>query len=156
MQIKSAMLRDIYKMAEEKAEALERKPEMSQAEKERSLGAVHQMTDELAKNPEIQNQVFSATTAAGGMPVPGLISKNPRSPDFSGPNFGPNWDEYQTTIARLPAEAQWSQHLSALRSAYRDISKVPRTYFEGTIRVPNLADAILKLRQQSLLDDLGE
>lgn len=161
MQIKSAMLRDIYKMAEEKAKDLSKqpapkKPEMSQADKERSLGAVHSMTNELSKNPEIQNQAFSATTAAGGMPVPGLISKNPRSSAFSGPNFAPSWEEYQASIARLPAGTQRSQDLSALESAYGDMLKVPSTYFEGMNRVPNLADAILRLRQQSLLDNLGE
>jgi len=159
--LKQAMMRDVYKRAEEKVKELENqpaaaRPTMTQAEKEHSLGAIHRMTSNLSDNPEPTNQALGAAAVAGGMPIPGLLSNS-----LNQTSRANGRDSYKailgnvSTLARLPMRTQFAQNMDDMKNAYGQIANFPEDYYRGRLSVPDLESAIAKLRQQSLLDDTG-
>jgi len=157
--LKQAMMRDVYKRAEEKVKELENqpvaaKPQMTQAEKEYSLGAVHRMTGKLDANPEATNQALGAAAVAGGMPIPGLLSTNDRQLLNSRDQYKAFVDN-QNTLSRAPMAEQMRQNYEKMHAAYGTPTAYPDSFYAGSAAVPDLEEAIAKLRQQSLLDDTG-
>jgi hypothetical protein len=161
MQIKQAMLRDIYKMAEEKAKDLSKqpapkKPEMFQAEKERSLGIIGGMNSNLMNNPEPINQGMMAAGVAGGLPIPGLVRES-------------GTPSYVRTIAEKPLHDQYWETRRALELAYPQMDRLgknhvyPPALTNGSVEAMYGRNAdqpfderIQDLRERTLLNNLGE
>lgn len=161
MQIKSAMLRDIYKMAEEKAKAT--KQPMSQADKERSLGLVHGTTKVLERNPEITNTPNIAAAVASGYQIPNLVSDRPVYNDAVASNY-PKWpqDHNEYSTSELPIAVQAAHNRFDMDSDYP--KRDPENYTKAFSNVlwgieglsPSFKQRVQALRQQALRDGTGE